>query len=396
MPQEIELSEFKTKGGLFNWGNHTVTGTEMNNFTTEIQEYLIESNTRDKKIVDQLNNVYETFEYLDKDYIQKILISIKAAETANKKASNAIKALKATTTKLSEFKSNIESIEHLYDIDNMWDYCQKWQETISILSDSIEHITSCSNENTQGIKHLKETINAAKKQTSNLLDLVNQQIEKLETVIDFKNELEKNVHLNDIDEMYDSLENVTNSIISIKEELDSIKDTISNQQSDIGSLLSFMEELSKFEHLNDIDDIWRKSNEQQNNLNELRADLSSNTKSIEEIKKQSKDTFDLVQSNKKNIDELHKIKHLRDVDDIWKLGETHSNQLSELEKKNEETHSIIQQNKESVDTAISDMIEKNDSFIQTLTKKIKYAYILAGGTLGIAIFELIIILLKVM
>lgn len=334
MPQEIELSEFKTRGGLFNWGNHSVTGTEMNNFTAEIQKHLIESNKRDSEIASQFNNVYETFEYLDKDYIQKILISIKASEKANKKADNAIKALKLTTTKLSEFKSNVEAIEHLYDIDNMWDYCQKWQETISLLTNSIQNINSCNTEHTHEIENIKKALESTKEQTFDLLNQLNKHIEKLNTVIDFKNELEKNIHLNDIDEMYDSLENVNSSLINIKEEFYSIKSTISEQKLNIDTLLSFMDEVSKFEHL-------------------------------------------------------------RDADEIWNLSNAHSGQLLELEKRNYEINNIIQQNKETADTAISDMIEKNDSFIYTLNKKIKYAYILAGSSFGIAIIELIMILLKV-
>ena len=46
-------------------------------------------------------------------------------------------------------------------------------------------------------------------------------------------------------------------------------------------------------------------------------------------------------------------------------------------------------------TAISSVIEKNNTDIQMLTKKIKYAYILAGGSLTLAVIELIMIILKV-
>ncbi|MCM1060675.1 MAG: hypothetical protein NC452_10305 [Eubacterium sp.] len=428
MPQEIELSEFETKGGLFKWGNHTVTGTEMNNFTSEIQKHLIELNNRDKKIAGQINTVYETFETLDKDYIQKILISIKSAETANEKANVAIKALKATTTKLSNFKASIESIEHLYHIDDIWNACQESQEAISMLSKSINHVISCNNKNAQDIVNLKQATNAIKEQISDLSNLVKQQAETLETVTDFTDELEKIAHLQDVDEMYDSLANTEKSLIAIGDELDNIKNDFSAQRSDVVSLLSFMEEMRGFTHLNDIDNIWDKSREQQDNLNKLQANLSSNSKSIEELReykshlsqikhlddvdilyensknysvrlekteKQNNDTLDLVKSNKESIDELHKIEHLRDIAEIWKLGEAHSNQLLELNNKNDEISDIIQQNKESTEAAITDIVEKNDSFVQTFTKKIKYVYVLAGGALGVAVIELIVILLKV-
>lgn len=372
--EEVELSEFKTKGGLFNWGNHNVTGTEMNNFTTEIQEYLIELNNRDKEIATQFKSVYKTFECLDKDYIQEILIAIKSAEEANRKTSRAIDALKKITTKLSDFKSKVDSIEHLYDIDNMWDYCGKWCEANSILSDSIEYVTSLSDKNAQEIENLKGALKLAENLLFDLSNQLNQQIKKFEPAIAFTNELREKVHLKDIDDMYDSLMNT-------EEELEHIKNTVSEQNSDITSLLSFMKKMSEFEHLEDVDSVWAKT--------------ETYAVQLEELKKQSRDTFDFVQLNKKNIDEIHKIEHLRDIDEIWKLGKTHSVQLSELKKNNAEIGNTICQNKESSDAVIAEVIEKNDTFVQTITKKIKYAYVLAGGTLGVAVIELIVILLKV-
>lgn len=427
------FSDFFTGMGIGT--KHMVTGSELNELSNKIQDVVINLNNKDKKNSDEIIEVYNALVAVDKDYIQVFKIQlegIKEAQECSQKALNDIQKLVEDQRKglvfLKNFKSKIEAIEHLYDIDNMWDYCQKWQETISILSGSIERMMSCSNENTQDIKNLKETISVAKEQTSDLLNLVNRQIENLETVTAFTNELKKITHLQDIDEMYDSLENAANSLISVNEELDSMKDTVSKQQSDIESLVSFMKKMSEFEHLDDIDDIWNKSKEQQFILTELQSNISSNMKSVEElqkhknhlkqikhlddvdsvwektetyaiqlkeIQKQGENTFEIVKSNEKSIKELHKIEHLHDVDEIWMLSSTHSGQLSELEKKNDEINNIIQQNKEAADATISDMIEKNDSFIQTLTKKIKYAYILAGSSFGIAIIELIMILLKV-
>ena len=70
-------------------------------------------------------------------------------------------------------------------------------------------------------------------------------------------------------------------------------------------------------------------------------------------------------------------------------------QLSELEKQSEETNNFIQNNKKLIDMALADVVEKNDIAVQALTKKIKYAYLLAGGSLGLALIELLAIFLKV-
>ena len=86
---------------------------------------------------------------------------------------------------------------------------------------------------------------------------------------------------------------------------------------------------------------------------------------------------------------------MKEVDKLWNSNEVHSNQLSELEKQSEETNNFIQNNKKLIDMALADVVEKNDVAVQALTKKIKYAYLLAGGSLGLALIELLAIFLKV-
>lgn len=381
---------------------HIVTGSELNELTNKIQANIIALNNEDKKNNNEIREIYNALAAIDKDYIQIFIMqleSIRETQERNDKTQNDVKKIvddqKKTLVVLKKFKSKVEAIEHLCDIDDLWNYCQKWQETISLLTNSIQNIKSCNNEHAHEIENIKNGLKSTEEQILGLLNNLNQHIEKLNAVIDFKNELEKSIHLNDIDEMYDSLENLNSSLISIKEEFDSIKSTILEQKSNIDNLLLFMDEISKFEHLKDIDDIWNKNQEQQLVLSETQSNVASNTENIAELKKRYVDAVGLIQSNKKYIDELNKIEHLRDADEIWRFSNAHSSQLSELEKKNDEINNIIQQNKETADATISDMIEKNDSFIYTLTKKIKYAYILAGSSLGIAIIELIMILLKV-
>lgn len=57
---------------------------------------------------------------------------------------------------------------------------------------------------------------------------------------------------------------------------------------------------------------------------------------------------------------------------------------------------LIQKNKENVDGKILNIIHTNNANIESLTKKIKYAYWIAGGSAGLAIIELILLLVKVM
>lgn len=339
--EELNIDTVRTDGGFLGFGDHKVTGYELNTRLGTIQKNLIDLNTTNNRTIKEFGNVYSALEALDKDYIQAILISIKATEKTSERiqaTQEQIKKIvddqKKTLEILKKFKQKLDGYNHLEDIDIIWNNFHKWYNEITTLSNSISSATAISKANAQKVEDLKTGLKATENKLNDLSKQLNQEIVKLEAIIDFTSELEKIVHLQDIDEMWDSLSNAHNSLVNISNKLGSFKDTVFKQQSDIETLLSFMENLSSCEHL-------------------------------------------------------------KDVDDIWNSSEMHSSQLSELEKQSDETKSIVQTNKENTDAAIASVVEKNDIAVQMLTKKIKYAYLLAGGSLGLAIIELIVIFLKV-
>ena len=284
---ELNIGTVRTDGWFFGLGDHKVTGAELNERLSTIQQHLIDLNTTNNKTIKEFGQVYSALEALDRDYIQAILTSIKATEKTSERiqaTQDQIKKIvndqKKTLEVLKKFKQKLDGYAHLEDIDKIWIDCQKWYNETVTLSNSIDSAMVISKANAQKAKDLEKVLDTSEKKINDLSNQLNQHIEKLEAIISFISELEQIVHLQDIDEMWDSIE-----------------------------------------------------------LN--------------------------------------------------------SSQLSELEKQRDKTNSIVQTNKESTDAAIASVIEKNNTDIQMLTKKIKYAYILAGGSLGLAIIELIVILLKV-
>ena len=130
-PQRLPCEPFKTKGGLFNWFNAKVSGDEMNQFVADLNQVLIDSNSYSIKAFHALRGVYETFEALDKEYLASIYASIVSAEKAAndaKKASdkndNAIKLIQQTIQKFTQFKSKITAINHIKEVDQIWDDVQ--------------------------------------------------------------------------------------------------------------------------------------------------------------------------------------------------------------------------------------------------------------------------------
>ena len=393
--EELKLNTVRTDGGFLGLGDHKVTGSELNNRLSTIQNLLIELNSTNNRTIKEFGQVYSALEALDKDYIQAILISIKATEKTSKRieaTQDQIKRIvddqKKTLEILKKFKHKLDSYAHLGDIDKIWNDCQNWYNNITTLSNSIDKATSTSDANTQKVEGLKETLKITEEKIAGLDNSLNQQITQIESVYAFSCELEKIVHLHDIDEMWESLSNAHISLMNIFNDLNSTRGAITKQQSDIDIMFKFMDTLSVYKHLKDIDGIWSRT--------------ESHSERLDSLAQQSDNTLSLVHTNQNHIGELSKykeelcgIKYLKEVDKLWNSNEVHSNQLSELEKQSEETNNFIQNNKKLIDMALADVVEKNDIAVQALTKKIKYAYLLAGGSLGLALIELLAIFLKV-
>lgn len=113
--------------------DHKVTGAELNELTSQVQKHLIDINTMHRRFIQEFGQVYSALEALDKDYIQAILISIKATEETSKRieaTQEQIKKIvddqKKTLEVLKKFKQKLDNYAHLGDIDQMWNDCQKW------------------------------------------------------------------------------------------------------------------------------------------------------------------------------------------------------------------------------------------------------------------------------
>lgn len=118
----------------------------------------------------------------------------------------------------------------------------------------------------------------------------------------------------------------------------------------------------------------------------------------------------IVENQKKTLEELQKFKqkldsytHLGDIDQIWSDYQSWIEEKKVLSKSIE---NIIERSKESekkveliapeiqanrLDIAAS----KTNSSVEALVKRIKYAYLIAGGSVGLVIVELILHFMKV-
>lgn len=167
-------------------------------------------------------------------------------------------------------------------------------------------------------------------------------------------------------------------------------------QEEINKVLAFVEKVSSLEHLMDVDKLWSFVEEQKLHLKDIDRISDEHTGQLESLSRESNEIVDRVSANENSIKNLNEsinkingMAHLKDVDSTWDTVKEHSEQLTEMEKQNETIATSVQKNKEDVEAKI---VEANNA-IASLTQKIKYAYLIAGGAAGLAIIELILLLM---
>ncbi|MDA2423007.1 hypothetical protein PDN55_23465 [Bacillus cereus] len=308
-PEELALNKVDVEGGLFNWFDHKVTGQELNDLTSQIQEYLIKFNTLNEEFIDEFGEVYNALEALDKEYIQGILISIKAAEKAS-----------------SEAKDSQRDINKTVEVQ-------------------------------------KQTISILKK---------------------FKDKLDKYEHLENVDEVWKDTRRFEKELKSINKEVDSIKKTSDAQANTIFILNQFKEELSKYNHLTSVDQLWE--------------DNQSFSRSIKSINTQIDDINNSIKLQGQAVAALNQFKealnykHLEDIDQLWEDSQKFKTEVKLLEEKVEglENHLYVAKQQMNEDKT------NYESQINTLFKKTKFAYVLAGGSIGIVLIQFMLSILGIL
>lgn len=88
IPEQSDLPTVPTDDPMLGFigMEYDVKGKDLNALTDAVQNRMIEQNIHIKKIIQEFNTIYETFQILDDEYIQSISKSLIAAKEANNKA----------------------------------------------------------------------------------------------------------------------------------------------------------------------------------------------------------------------------------------------------------------------------------------------------------------------
>lgn len=394
---EIIFDVLKGRG----WGTeHVVKGSELNNVTSQVQTHLQSINDIQIKLIKEFGQVYSALEALDKDYIQAILISIKATEKTSEgiqetqgQIGKIVENQRKTLEELKKFKQKLDGYAHLGDIDKIWGDCQKWHNEMGAVSDSVKHAEKVNGETARKADAVKSALTVAEKKTENLSKQAGELAQRLETVVNFTTTLEQLTHLKDVDEMWESLYSAHDTISQLRDELTSVQKAMEQDQADIKTLIAFMKKASELKHLMDVDEIWNRTEKQQQDIQMLQQTSGVYTEQFEKLNQADLDMQKQITANKDNIENLKEYKeklgtliHLEEVDQLWTDVEACTTRMDEREKKEEELETSIQKNSEAA--------EKIDEAVATLTKRVQYAYWIAAGSAGLAVVELILLLTR--
>ena len=136
---------------------YDVKGKDLNALTDAVQNRMIEQNKHIKKIIQEFNTIYETFQLLDDDYIKRISDSLMVARIAN------ITALQG----LEEPKSYQENNKNLLN-----DVIKQNKDLIDVLKkhhDRLEDLETLEN----SFKDLQVQVNNSQNNLKNYLDEIN-------------------------------------------------------------------------------------------------------------------------------------------------------------------------------------------------------------------------------
>lgn len=426
---DLEIKKVNSSKGVGEWfaeyfkgggigKDHKVTGDELNEVTTQIHKNL--SVIRDNQIQTkaEFGRVYSALKSLDKDYIQAILIAVEGNRKTNKKLEESQEVIKSnqkniktaqediekahntlvkTVQQLQKFKEKLDQYKHMADIDKMWTDIQNYANDIATYKNRIDVFGK------------------------------------------FKKEIEKSKHLSDIDKIWDDVKKNQDNLKNVNTEVSGLTKKMNVQEESVNALNETRNLILSLEHLVDIDSMW-------SDINRADQDIKRISESVDELLKSLNKQIAGFEEVKKNQDKLLNQEHIFDIDSLWndvnyskdainnvaKKCETASSSIDNLEirvvslenlkgKLDEVSHikdidamfeDIIKNGKEIISLIENDIeqqkriteLEKSlndkDDLIKEMSlsfgNKIKIAYILTGGSLGLAIIEMILLLTRMM
>ena len=206
IPEQSDLPTVPQDNLMFGFINteYDVTGKDLNALTDAVQNKMIEQNKHIKKIIQEFNTIYETFQILDDDYIKRISESLIAAKEANNKAIQGLHEIEEYQTgnkKLLDdvFKQNKDLIDilkkhhkKLEELEQLEEKQSEIQIEIDSLKAKLKSLVKIENSFNDLHLQVKETQNELKNDVDKMNFRLIDESKNLTLIIEkFKTELEE-------------------------------------------------------------------------------------------------------------------------------------------------------------------------------------------------------------
>jgi len=354
LPSNPSFERVEVDGGLFGWGDHKVTGTEMNQFIEIVQNKLISVNTSLRSIIGEFKQVYNAFDFLDGEYINGIIGSVECAEEASKQA----------LTAQADIKTTVENLK----------------KTVIGLVDL-----------RKTVERIENTLNA---QSPNDIALINRRINSLNHIY---SQFSSNSHYKDIDTIWNDVEGHKTDLAGLHQQvayfIEKVNQTTERINNDITTLQQYRSILESYKHLGDVDNIWRDVEEHKADLTGLHHQVDAFVEKVNQITERINNDITALQQYRSVLESY---KHLGDVDAMWGDIEGHKVTLDKLHQQVNDFISEVHAAETEIKESIQIMEESNADAHLRYEKKIKIVYSIGGTAVGLSIIQFILQIMGVL
>ena len=254
LPANPSFDRVEVDGGLFGWGDHKVTGSEMNKFIGVVQDKLISVNSSLRAIMREFKEVYNAFEFLDGEYISGIISSVESAEKASMQALKAQKDIKTTVENLKktvvglvDLKLAVGRIEEIVKASNITSFDEitdKLEEKYKIkqIPSVVTNISSIQN----NLARVSQKVDNSIEKVNHATEHINNDITALQQ---YRSVLESYKHLGDIDTVWKDVEGHKTDIASLHQQIYSFIEEVHSSENEIKETLQKMSESNNSAHL---------------------------------------------------------------------------------------------------------------------------------------------------
>ena len=186
--QQIEISKVDTEGSWLCFTDHNVTGAELNDVISQIEENFIALKNHQIELVREFEQVYAAFNSLDKDYIDAINNNISSVEEVSNQAYDASQqahdAAKRAEDVQKKIKKTVDTQKTMVDaLSKHVDKFQQSMESINAKFNDLREADDAAKKQVEKIEKkaesLRKSIATMQKENNNITSEVNECVKQI-------------------------------------------------------------------------------------------------------------------------------------------------------------------------------------------------------------------------